>query len=30
MLIYDALWSENRVVGLKRRAGCPVCGGVHG
>lgn len=29
LLIYDALWGENRTVGLKRRAGCAVCGGVH-
>ncbi|MWB77715.1 molybdopterin-synthase adenylyltransferase MoeB [Pseudooceanicola sp. 216_PA32_1] len=27
MLIYDALWSETRKIGLKRRADCPVCGG---
>ncbi|MDF0601980.1 HesA/MoeB/ThiF family protein [Psychromarinibacter sp. C21-152] len=27
MLIFDALWGESRVIGLKRRAGCPVCGG---
>ena len=26
MLIYDALYAENRVMGLKRRADCPVCG----
>ena len=26
MLIYDALWSETRKIGLKRRADCPVCG----
>ena len=28
MLIYDALWSENRLVTLHRRADCPVCGGL--
>lgn len=27
MLIYDALYGENRVVALKPTAGCPVCGG---
>ncbi len=27
MLIYDALYGETRVIGLKRRPGCPVCGG---
>ncbi|MCR8550765.1 molybdopterin-synthase adenylyltransferase MoeB [Salipiger sp. P9] len=27
MLIYDALWGETRKIALKRRAGCPVCGG---
>ena len=26
MLIYDALWGETRVISLKRRADCPVCG----
>ncbi|MEM9032204.1 MAG: HesA/MoeB/ThiF family protein, partial [Pseudomonadota bacterium] len=26
MLIYDALWGETRVVSLKKRASCPVCG----
>ncbi len=28
MLIYDALWGETRKIALKRRVGCPVCGGV--
>ncbi len=28
MLIYDALYGETRRIGLKRRADCPVCGGV--
>ena len=28
MLIYDALYGETRGIGLKRRADCPVCGGV--
>ncbi|WP_425100299.1 molybdopterin-synthase adenylyltransferase MoeB [Tropicibacter sp. S64] len=27
MLIYDALWSETRKIGLKARVDCPVCGG---
>jgi molybdopterin/thiamine biosynthesis adenylyltransferase len=27
MLIYDALYGETRTIALKRRAGCPVCGG---
>ncbi len=26
MLIYDALYGETRVMSLKQRAGCPVCG----
>ncbi len=26
MLIYDALYAEARVIGLKRSADCPVCG----
>ena len=26
MLIYDALWSETRKIGLKRRPDCPECG----
>ncbi len=30
MLIYDALHGENRMVLLKARAGCPVCGGRGG
>ncbi|MDP3339053.1 HesA/MoeB/ThiF family protein [Frigidibacter sp.] len=29
LLIYDALWGENRTMVLKRRVGCAVCGGVH-
>ncbi|KAJ55076.1 molybdopterin biosynthesis protein [Actibacterium mucosum KCTC 23349] len=28
MLLYDALYAENRVMNVKRRADCPVCGGV--
>jgi molybdopterin/thiamine biosynthesis adenylyltransferase len=27
MLIYDALHAEARVIGLRKRAGCAVCGG---
>ena len=26
MLLYDALYGENRVVTLRRRADCEVCG----
>jgi len=26
MLLYDALYGENRQVNLKRRADCPICG----
>jgi molybdopterin/thiamine biosynthesis adenylyltransferase len=26
MLIYDALYGENRKIGIKRRADCPDCG----
>ncbi|THD76360.1 molybdopterin-synthase adenylyltransferase MoeB [Thalassobius vesicularis] len=29
MLIYDALWGETRKITLKKRADCPVCGGMH-
>ena len=29
MLVYDALYAENRVMKLKRRADCPVCGGIR-
>ncbi|MBC7141270.1 MAG: molybdopterin-synthase adenylyltransferase MoeB [Rhodobacteraceae bacterium] len=27
MLIYDALYGESRLIGLKRSPSCPVCGG---
>ncbi|WP_102110191.1 HesA/MoeB/ThiF family protein [Oceaniglobus roseus] len=27
MMIFDALYAEARVIGLKKRDGCPVCGG---
>ncbi|RYH08657.1 HesA/MoeB/ThiF family protein [Tropicimonas sp. IMCC6043] len=27
MLIYDALYGETRQIALKRRPGCPICGG---
>ncbi|SNR47720.1 HesA/MoeB/ThiF family protein [Puniceibacterium sediminis] len=27
MLIYDALWGETRKIALKRKDGCPICGG---
>ncbi|MGG7644991.1 HesA/MoeB/ThiF family protein [Rhodovulum sp. YNF3179] len=26
LMFYDALWGENRVMTVSRRAGCPVCG----
>ncbi len=26
MLIYDALYGENRMIGVSRRADCPICG----
>ncbi len=29
LMIHDALFAETRVVGVKRRADCPVCGGLH-
>lgn len=29
MMIYDALYGENRVLSVKRRADCPVCGENH-
>lgn len=28
LLIYDGLWGESRKIAVKRRADCPVCGGV--
>jgi molybdopterin/thiamine biosynthesis adenylyltransferase len=28
LLIYDALYAETRVIGVKPRADCPVCGGI--
>ena len=28
MLIYDGLWGESRKITMKRRADCPICGGV--
>lgn len=27
LMIHDALYAETRVIGIKRRADCPVCGG---
>ncbi|QQA42141.1 HesA/MoeB/ThiF family protein [Pelagovum pacificum] len=27
LMIYDSLYGETRIIGLKRRADCPVCGG---
>ncbi|MEO0938388.1 MAG: HesA/MoeB/ThiF family protein [Pseudomonadota bacterium] len=29
MLIFDALWGENRQIAITPRAACPVCGGLH-
>lgn len=29
LLMYDALYAETRIIGAKKRADCPVCGG-HG
>ncbi|MEI4488487.1 HesA/MoeB/ThiF family protein [Frigidibacter sp. MR17.14] len=29
MMLYDALWGENRTITIRRRADCPVCGGVQ-
>ncbi|MEL7097225.1 MAG: molybdopterin-synthase adenylyltransferase MoeB [Pseudomonadota bacterium] len=29
MMIFDALWGENRTISVSRRAECPVCGGSH-
>jgi molybdopterin/thiamine biosynthesis adenylyltransferase len=26
LMIHDALYGETRVIGVKRRDGCPVCG----
>ena len=26
LMIYDALYAETRVIGIKPRAACPVCG----
>ncbi|WP_431300966.1 HesA/MoeB/ThiF family protein [Tabrizicola sp. BL-A-41-H6] len=30
LMIHDALYGESRVIGVKRRVDCPVCGAVHG
>jgi len=30
MMIYDALFGESRMIALKRRPDCPVCGGAKG
>ena len=30
LMIHDALYAETRVIGIKRRDGCAVCGGGHG
>jgi molybdopterin/thiamine biosynthesis adenylyltransferase len=26
MVIYDALYGENRVIGVSKRDDCPICG----
>lgn len=28
LLLWDALWAEARTIGVRRRPGCPVCGGI--
>jgi len=30
LMIHDALYAETRVIGVKRRVDCDVCGGQHG
>jgi len=29
LMIHDALYMETRVIGVKKRADCEVCGGQH-
>ena len=29
MLIFDGLWGESRVISMRRREGCAICGGIH-
>lgn len=29
LMIHDALYAETRLIGIKRREGCEVCGGLH-
>jgi len=29
LMLYDGLHGETRLIAVKRRAGCPVCGGLH-
>jgi molybdopterin/thiamine biosynthesis adenylyltransferase len=29
LMIHDALYGETRVIGIKKRADCAVCGGGH-
>lgn len=29
LMIFDALYAEARVIGIKKRADCPICGGTH-
>lgn len=30
LVIHDALYTETRIIGIKSRSDCPVCGGKHG
>lgn len=30
LLLHDTLWGESREIAVTRRAGCPVCGHIHG
>ncbi len=30
MLLFDGLHAENRLIALKKRSDCPVCGAIHG
>ena len=29
LMIHDALYGENRMIGIKRRPDCPICGVLH-
>ena len=30
LMIYDALYAQTRMISIKKRADCAVCGGQHG